>query len=248
MRKIIVPLLLIISHVSFSQKDDSKLIWAFPITDYMVDLNDSTKVVQVLLPDGFAMYDKQLGIIKGVYTTSHADTAEKGFGRCNLIKSDYYYYTIGNNKSGQSLKPGDLLYTFIDKPAVYTAKVVKLASHFIELDNVYDQPLFDRLAVYYQWTEASEKRMLDSAVADIKFTGNYFLSNDPSMNQLIGKGPYKGKKVLSLMMECNVSMVNSFFDYIIARPRLYAGKKWKISEIFATWLVEGAPVPVSPAG
>jgi hypothetical protein len=43
------------------------------------------------------------------------------------------------------------------------------------------------------------------------------------------------------MAECNVSYIVDFFDYIISRPRLYAGKNWKISEIFATWLTEGAP-------
>ena len=58
---------------------------------------------------------------------------------------------------------------------------------------------------------------------------------------------YKGKKVLSVMIACKSSYVKDFMSYIIARPRLYAGKKWKISEIFATWLVEGAPVPTIPA-
>jgi len=244
MRRLILPLLLLASHLSFSQQDEDKLIWAFPITDYMVDLNDSTKVVQIQLPDAFTVKEKQFGLIKGVYASSPADTAEKGFGRCHLIKSDFYYFAISNNKSGIPLKQGDLLYTFLDKPGVLIAQVVKLAAHYIELDNVYDQPLFDRIAVYFQWTEADEKRVIDSAVRDIKFTGRYFLKNDPTMNKPITKGPYKGKKVFSLMTECKASQVKDLLDYIIARPRLYAGKKWKISEIFATWLTEGAPVPV----
>jgi len=247
MRKIILSLLLLASQFSFSQQEDGKLLWAFPITDYMVDLNDSTKVVQIQLPDAFPVKEKQFGLIKGVYTNSHTDTVEKGYGRCHLIKSDYYYFAIGNNKSSVPLKKGDLLYTFIDKPGSFIAQVLKLASHYIELDNVYDQPLFDRINVYYQWTEADEKRVIDSAVSDIKFTGKYFLANEPSMNKLITKGPFKGKKVLSLMIACKASYVKDFMSYIIARPRLYAGKKWKISEIFATWLVEGAPVPTSPA-
>ncbi|NOT52675.1 MAG: hypothetical protein HOP10_15535 [Chitinophagaceae bacterium] len=250
MRKIILPLLLLISQVSFSQSqprnngDSTKITWAFPVTGYMVDLNDSVKVVQVQLPDAFPVKEKQLGVLRGVYNTSHADTAQKGYGRCHLIKGDFYYFSIGNNKSGMWPKQGDLLYTLIDKPAIFTGQVVKLAAHYIELDNVYDQPLYDRVGVYYQWAESDEKRMIDSAVNDIKFTGNYFLANNPSMNQLIDKGLYKGQKVLNLMMQCKASQVNDFMSYIIARPRLYAGKKWKISEIFATWLVEGAPAVI----
>ncbi len=243
MRRIILPALLLLAQISFSQ-DSTKTLWAFPITDYMVDLNDSTRLVQIQLPDAFTIKEKQLAIIKGVYTTSHSDTAQKGYGRCNLIKGDYYYFTIGNNKSGQAMKQGDLLYTFISKPVVFNGQIPKIASHYIELDNVYDQPLFDRVNVYYQWAEADEKRMIDSAVSDIKFTGNYFLENDASMNKLIEKGPYKGQKVLTLMTTCNALQVKDFMAYIIARPRLYAGKKWKISETFATWLTEGAPTVV----
>lgn len=243
MRKIFLPVLLLLAQTAFTQ-DSSKITWAFPITDYMVDLNDSIKLVQIQLPDAFPVKEKQLGLIKGVYNSDHADTVQKGYGRCQLIKGDYYYFAIGNNKSGVSLKKDDLLYTMIDKPAVYNGRVLRIASHFIEMDNVYDQPLFDRVNVYYQWVENDEQRMIDSAVSDIKFTGNYFLANNPSMNQEISKGAYKGQKVLTLMTTCNTSQVKDFMDYVIARPRLYAGKKWKISEIFATWLTEGAPTVV----
>src|SRR5436190_9631767 len=177
MRKIILPLLLLVARASFAQQDEDRLLWAFPITDYIVDLNDSTKVVQVQLPDAFSVKEKQFGLIKGVYINVHADTVEKGYGRCQLIKSDYYYFAVGNNKSGIPLKKGDLLYTFIDKPsAFFDGEVIKLASHYIELDNVYDQSLFDRIAVYNKWSEADEKQVVDSAVSDIKFTGNYFLA------------------------------------------------------------------------
>jgi hypothetical protein len=210
----------------------------------MVDLNDSTKVVQVQLSDDFVVKDKQFGIVKGVYNDSQADTAEKGYGRCNLIKGNYYYFTISNNKSGMPLRKGDLLYTFLEQPKVYDGQIVKLASHYIELQNVYEQPFYDRVAVYFEWNETQEKMLIDSAVADVRFTGKYFLVNNPSMNQTITKGTFKGQKVLNVMINCKTSQIKDFFAYMIARPRLYAGRQWKISEIFATWLTEGAPAVV----
>ena len=81
-------------------------------------------------------------------------------------------------------------------------------------------------------------------IIDIKFTGNYFINNDPSMNVFINGGDYKGKKVLDVMTQCGPADIENFIDYMIARPRLYAGKEWKISEIFATWLSEGAPTVI----
>jgi len=78
-------------------------------------------------------------------------------------------------------------------------------------------------------------------VVDIQFTGKYFIENEPSDDKPINSGDYKGRKTLYVMSVCKASDVKNFLDYIIARPRLYAGKDWKVSEIFATWLSEGAP-------
>lgn len=85
---------------------------------------------------------------------------------------------------------------------------------------------------------------MDSMLADIRFTGNYFLENDASMNQLIGSGAFKGQHLLEVMKNCSSSSLVSFFEYVLARPRLYAGREWKIAEIFATWLSAGAPMVI----
>jgi hypothetical protein len=86
--------------------------------------------------------------------------------------------------------------------------------------------------------------VIDSIVADIKFTGNYFIENNPAIDKPINSGDYKGKKTLYVMSECGPGDVIKFLDYVIARPRLYAGREWKVSEIFATWLSEGAPTVI----
>ena len=78
-------------------------------------------------------------------------------------------------------------------------------------------------------------------VADIRFTGQYFIANNPSIDKLINSGDYKGQKTLYVMAECQPADLVKFLEYMLARPRLYAGREWKISEIFATWLSEGAP-------
>ncbi|MEO7923792.1 MAG: hypothetical protein ABIR30_08935 [Chitinophagaceae bacterium] len=245
MKRILLIAAIFLFGECYAQPDTNKWLRAFPITDYMVDLNDSIKLVQVLLPDGLSLPEKQLGLVRGVYNDSHADTVQKGFGRCNLIKGDYYYFTIGHNISGVSLKEGDLLYTFMDKTPVYYGNIPKLAAHFIGLVNVYEEPFYDRYSVFTRWTLDNEKAAIDSMVKDIQFTGNYFLQNDASMDKLITKGTFKGKKILSVMINCQPDEVKDFMNYVIARPRLYAGKKWKISEVFATWAVEGAPAVVS---
>jgi hypothetical protein len=244
MRKLIFPVVVFLSCQSQAQTDTTKWLRAFPITDYMVELDDSTKVVQVEMPDGHVLKEKQPGFIYGVYNGSKDKAVQRGYGRCHLIKSNYYYFSITLNKSGLPLEKGDLLYTMMDITPVYYGRIPKIAAHFIRLQNVYEAPLFDRYSVFSNWTEKDEKNIVDSMVVDIRFTGKHFSENDPSMDVLITSGEHKGKKTFYMMMQTNPVLVHQFLDYVIARPRLYAGKEWKISEIFATWLSEGAPTVV----
>lgn len=229
--------------VSFAnaQSDTSKWLRGFPITDYMVDLNDSTKLVQLQMPDGLRAEDKQLGILYGIYRTSRDQAVEKGYGRCQLIKGDYYYFSIGHNKSGLPIESGDLLYIMMNKTPVYYGRIPKIAGHFIRLLNVYDEAFYDRYNVFNDWSTASEQMTLDSMLADIHFTADYFIKNEPAMNTPIKSGDDKGKKVLDVMVKTTTTDLGDFLDYIIARPRNYAGREWKVSEVFATWLSEGAP-------
>ena len=70
MKKGLLLLCLFTALHSLAQPDTSKLVRAFPITDYMVDLPivgddtnniDSIKIVQLKLPDGVTIAEKQLG-------------------------------------------------------------------------------------------------------------------------------------------------------------------------------------------
>ncbi len=242
MKSLLTVCLLVNSTFGWSQKDTTKNLRAFPITDYIVDLTDSFKLVQLEMPEGLKIKDKQLGVVWGVYEGDRNNAVQKGYGRCHLVKGNYYYFSIGNNNSGLPLKKGDLIYTFMEPADVYQGYIPKLASHFIRLLDVYEQPFYDRYFVFTKWTKEDEKKIVDSMITDIKFTGKHFLENNPGMDVIIEEGIYKGKSTLKLMKECKTTDISNFFEYVIARPRLYAGKEWKLSEIFATCLSEGAPI------
>lgn len=242
MKKILLLLFLLAGAVGYSQQDTSRLLRAFPITDYITDLGDSVKVVQLLLPDDVTIAEKQIGLLRGLYRDKHADTVTIGAGRCQLIKGQYYYFTVDYKASGTAPREGDLLYVFVKKPAVYRGEIINLAAQFIGLQDVYGTAMYDRYKVFTAWTKQDEERLLDSALADIRFTADYFLKNSPEMNIKIKSGSKEGKPVLNTMLTCTKQDILDFFRYIQARPRLYAGHEWKVSEIFATWLSEGGPV------
>ncbi|RYY52247.1 MAG: hypothetical protein EOO09_21960 [Chitinophagaceae bacterium] len=244
MKNILLGVMLLLAMASFAQPDTAKWVRAFPVTDYMVDISDSIRLVQVELPEGTSFKEKQLGLLKGIYRDAQQDTGTIGYGRCHLIKGHYYYFTINHKQSGRKPKAEDLLYTMMDSKPVYNGAITKLASHFIGLQEVGGSALYDRYQVFLAWTKTDENNVIDSIVSDINYTGSYFLQSDAAMNQQIKSGRFAGKGVLDVMMATGKDEVFKFLEYMAIKPNLYAGHEWKVAEIFATWLVSGAPAVI----
>jgi len=52
---------------------------------------------------------------------------------------------------------------------------------------------------------------------------------------------FDGKKIFEAMETTTRKELEEFLKYVIARPVKYAGNTWKLSEIFATWVVSKSP-------
>ncbi|MCB0740456.1 MAG: hypothetical protein KDB92_05295, partial [Chitinophagaceae bacterium] len=50
-----------------AQEDSASIVRAFPITSYILTLNDSTILVQLEMPEVVKLYKNQLGILVGKY-------------------------------------------------------------------------------------------------------------------------------------------------------------------------------------
>jgi hypothetical protein len=100
---------------------------------------------------------------------------------------------------------------------------------------------FYHTAELFQLNAAKEKFILDSMVADIRYTGLEMKKQIPGQNQLVMGGLFDGKKLFDAMEKVEKMELEQFLKYIIARPEKYAGNVWKLSEIFATWMVNKTP-------
>ena len=236
MRYFISILALIMFSTALYSQTEGKWLRAFPITDYIVELDDSTRVVQLEMPEGFRIPDKQLAIAYGTYRNSPADAVNKGYGRCQLVKGLYHYFSIGLNKSKVPLQGGDLLYMHLDSTNIHFGRIPKLASHFIRFQNIYENPFYDRYLVFNKWNLADEENLLDSMLTDIHFTGQWLKENNPDQNQSVSSGRYEGKTIFDVMIGCRREDLLSFLDFVIEYPRNYAGGTWKLTETFATWV------------
>ncbi|PKQ68949.1 hypothetical protein [Raineya orbicola] len=225
-----------------AQNNEDKYLAGFKITDYIVK-EEGAYIVQVYSPQ-VKIPEKAIAIL---YDGSLEQ--ERGYYKCLLIKGDYYYFACntGDEKVYKSPPQAkDIILVVMPKPKnMYFEQIGTLAAYGVEIiDTEKEEPIFQVNEVLSTWTKEKEEQALQKMVEDIRLVGKYMKENNPEIDRTIEKGHYKGKKMLDVMMKAEKDDVKRFFSYIKARPAKYIGQKWKISEIFATWIVEGAPEPI----
>jgi hypothetical protein len=233
---------------AFAQKDSVDALFTFRITDYTVRLDDSTTIVQIALPDAWPMIipEKQIGILKHRYEQGvEYDTNMIGWGRCYLVKDEWHYFAI--HQQNRKPEQGDLLVTKCRMPKTFTGLLFNLARNDISLIRVDENQFYNSAEVFYMGPK-SEQDFLDSMVADIRFTGKAMLLQNSGKDQSISGGLFHGKKLFAAMQRVKRDDVEKFLKYVNARPVKYAGNVWKISEIFATWMVSKTPEVIEDGG
>jgi len=217
-------------------------IMAFPITDYIVEAGDTLLVVQVKLPAGLSIKLNGFCIVKSIYKTSADSVVKVGEGKCRLIKSDYYYFSMFKKDLTRKPVAGDLLYADVLAPDVYQGVLFEATKYSVTLNSVEDHLLADMNLILKMRTAADETPVITGLTADLKYTGAAMSKQNDGQDRMIEKGKFKGKKLFATMQTIADADVKDFLFYIGDRPELYAGNTWKFSEIMATWIINGAPV------
>jgi hypothetical protein len=225
-----------------AQKDSIDAYFTLRISDYMVKLDDSTTVVQVAIPDAWPVVikDKQIGVLKHRYESGKEyDTSAIGWGKCYLIKEEWHYFTIKRYNDRAPMQ-GDLLVTKCRLPRAHTGILFNLARNGISFSRVDETQFYNSGEVFY-FGPGTEQAMIDSMAADIRYTGKAMAEQNDGQDQVIEGGNYSGKKLFATMQTVTKTDVLKFLKYASARPSKYAGNVWKVSEVFATWMVSKTP-------
>jgi hypothetical protein len=230
--------------VQVNAQQGKKEVFALPITSYTVAANDSVTIVQVEMPVDFnAVIEKeQIGLMRHNYSNSK-DTAEIGWGKCQLIKTNYYYFAIHCRDKNIQPQKNDMVYTMVDYPAAFKGRLFGLVKNAIYFQHVTEEKFYE-FTTPASMNEQQENSLIDSLVADLKYTGREMMKFHKELNTEVKGGMFDGKKVLEAMQTVTPHHVKAFIDYVLARPQKYAGNSWKISETFATWMVSNTPTVI----
>jgi CHAT domain-containing protein/tetratricopeptide (TPR) repeat protein len=122
----------------------------------------------------------------------------------------------------------------VPKPA-YRSVFYHMASLTIYFTDVNGEPIYTFDDMFFYDSPELEAEILKSMVEAISYTGE-------AMKELmddipVTSGLYKDKMMLDAMMAVEARDVMSFIRFVKEYPGKYMGNSWKISETYATWMI-----------
>lgn len=172
-------------------------------------------------------------------TELYADKDVKG----NVIEKnpDPFYIVNISKTSNYTLGLNDLIEVEVTSKRKVESIVFELTRNHIRLNSVEGNWLYVPKNVNISFTKAREKDYLIAFLDDIQYTAKEMRKQMDEPKIL--RGELEGVGLFDMMEKSTTSDVYAFLTYIKARPSKYRGHTWKISEIYATWMHEGSPLP-----
>lgn len=179
------------------------------------------------------------------------DRDDQRIGDANIIgiKSDTAVCQVklySTGISSDSLRRGDIISfdVSIPKKSVRSIFFDVQALHIIFLD-INKQPFYSLNSLLQNDGRAVQDSILKKIKEDIveTYEGVKDMFDDSAaIKKPLPKGRYKGKTVLEVMRDVTEDDVLDFLFFVRSYPGKYMGNEYKISETFATWALNFAPV------
>ena len=158
--------------------------------------------------------------------------------------SDTSVEMAGTLFPGKKIQKGDMAMFLVPLTAPKTDTLFfKLARNDINFKTVEDSIFYDRNSMLKAPETFPTRQLLEAMAKDIRYTGKEMMAQGNSQNLDILIGIYKGQKLFTMMQKVTTNDVLDFMRYVYAKPDKYKAHLWKISETFATWVINGAPSP-----
>lgn len=144
--------------------------------------------------------------------------------------------------SGKKIRQGDfaLFLVPLEKPQTDTL-FFKMARLGIGFKSINDSSFYERNQMLSAPASYSTGKLLEAMAADVRFTGEAMLTQNDSQDTEITIGMYKGQRLFMMMKKANATDLFQFIRYVYSRPDKYRANEWRVSETFATWVINGAP-------
>ncbi len=148
--------------------------------------------------------------------------------------------TILDTASVFQVYEGDMLHVVLPGKTGYQGIFYEIIDRAIYFSDQYNEPVYYFGDIFYYDSPSYEAELLEIMATDIQTLAADLVGTIE--DQDITGGIYKGKTMLTAMIETTPRDVLSFLRYVSYWPGKYMGYNWKISETYATWLINNTPM------
>jgi hypothetical protein len=238
MKIVLITIAACITYCTHAQstKTPKRLLIGLPVVHQPDNINPTDWFLALKKPPTCVrITENQTFVLHGVYKTSLADTAMIGAGTVTVIGKNIIDAFVKTPSKEPQI--GNLAFLLVDGLKERKDAFFKLARYAIELTTVTDSMLYTIDDALINWNDAKTTAVTKAIVNDIVFTSKSIVEQTDNQEQKIPNGKYKGQSLFATMQKITAADVNEFLEYVQNHTYLYWGKKWKTSEVFATWLV-----------
>ena len=244
-------LTLMISHVrekdvalNIKIKDPVKEDILFDITDIISHANDSM-IVKVNAGSNQGVYAGSSGYVFGIYNKDYPVRSDQALGKSIVISvtpntcicSIKLYNTSDTIKwvrKGDDMQLQAMVYKNTENSIIREMAAVDLNV----LSNTYKK-IFDPFFIMQSETNYDDE-LLNLMTLDVKDVAKWLDENyKDDYKNTMATGKFKNLSMLEAMKISTSTDMASFLNFVKKYPGKYIGIKYKISEIFATWLING---------
>jgi hypothetical protein len=241
--KTLLFLLLLPTLLSAQTSNDGRQLIALTINSDP-DQTDGPNKYYLLAnkPSCVKLIPHQTFLLQSAWHQSGDSVVTIGAGTVNIINDT----TVEMNSTiydGKKIQKGDMALFLVplQKPLKDTL-FFKMARLDIVLKTVEDSLFYDRNKMLENSSSYGTDKLVEAMVADIRYTGKEMKDRNNSQDMEITTGIYKGQTLFDMMQKTTSTDLLKFLLYVYARPDKYKAHEWKVSEIFATWVISGTPL------
>ena len=191
----------------------------------------------------------QSGWFVAIYDANDPERYVEALGETTVVSVDQgrsqWYMVMSDDGKASGFKPqiGDLNYMEVGaNPDAYDGLIQQLTRFHIPFLSDKNLPLYSYKVAQQISSETSEDALIEMMRDIIVNTAKSLYDPEESdMNEKIDSGAFAGLNMWEAMLVTKTTDVKAFFRYVIEYPHRYMGRKFRIDEAYATWVINHTP-------
>ena len=220
----------------------------FPIIIKPEKNKDGNLVIAFSGGSNDGVYEGAEGRMEGKYTEQYKERSNVKLGKLKITKvyPNFSFATI------ELAKDNDPYYAvYLDDMAAVPIRFPKKIQKdiFLEVsllnirfvDNSRYWIAHPRMLMYYGSEQIENDVYAYMKHEVLEIYDLYHTDSNPAYHQLITSGRFKGKSLMDALRDTRTKDLKDFLGFVRSFPGKYMGGIWKISEVYATWVLNNAP-------